>query len=781
MIRTVHDLPSPDRDILEKYQLLFIERLRVSELKKDAPSHRDDADALESVLCGIETLFLHLNDPNTDKPDQPFWNTNFIFGHLRQEAFNNLQAWQYMLRYMHGYGSQSSNLYAQTFLRAWRLLDVDYADYAKAINDPRFINPETRASASHTELYQYFIDALKILKKFEDVQQSISLWETAKEEEHKKISGYVHGCLDTCSPLWVTRIQLYYGDSPKETRKPEDILLALAAGIKKGLLAKSIKGFIASLDVESSIQLHLLLDGSVFSRLRKDSFSIGTLWEKIICKGNGYLTSVHESIELPEATPESINSGIFSKYAIKPERSQIIFGHITKDNPAALTHFINQVATTHAYNFLLRNGLSNNKSHIIFESIRSPTATPAKSLPAIINPLIAGLPDKKRVSVLETLFDDLGLNQVKYIPIFNFYNNLTLYLTPSLRLIAAIETFMMGLKHDARAPYEIITRHGVTEWKANPLGECMMAMGGLEVIQYRMSLFYGTGDINFSPHINIFFQALSRTLNERPPRAPEGTPAGKEPEGSDVLRGNYFVTKLREALQSSEIKKAMYTSVYNTDKKHNLACQYFSYLLKKYGDLTILAIDLFPNLSESDPNTLTKNASRLLTQYLKKSKGAETLSCCVGHMGRWEYSEACGLYARVIFFFEAKKLLPEKKEKLSMFIGNYWMVNITGGEGTIGLAKLSSHPSFHDLHMTQIRQSEKKLINDFKESVIAYLTQSTLYLKDKRILHRHIFLRGELPTKVQKKPKVPSLASHKAPPSDNSPSLTALQAMDPDL
>ena len=106
-----------------------------------------------------------------------------------------------------------------------------------------------------------------------------------------------------------------------------------------------------------------------------------------------------------------------------------------------------------------------------------------------------------------------------------------------------------------------------------------------------------------------------------------------------------------------------------------------------------------------------------------------------------------GLY----FSLNQRSYYQKKKEKLAAFIGNYWMVNITGSEGTIGLAELSSHPSFQDLHTTQIRQSEKKLINDFKESVIAYLTQSTLYLRDKRILHRNIFLRGEFPTNTRKK------------------------------
>lgn len=254
-------------------------------------------------------------------------------------------------------------------------------------------------------------------------------------------------------------------------------------------------------------------------------------------------------------------------------------------------------------------------------------------------------------------------------------------------------------------------------------------------------------------------------------------------------------------------------------------------MFSTYKDLHILALNLYPfgvpfpelnngrdpgavplNLSEStlgnDTNSSNgtfievkdeteapfKIANKLFTLFIKKAKQPNTVKGLVGYVGKWEVDSQQKLYAHITFLFQSSSLSTESRVLLSDQLINLWFLLTSATGGVVKAAHIAHIFAENKAPQSlNIPHKDLKQRRIFQTHVATYLTLSDIYIKSMFLAKHATLLKGDSPNpKPRKKQQSNSEDAeaegplkqneeHNHPPSDNSPSLTDPQAVDPDL
>lgn len=207
---------------------------------------------------------------------------------------------------------------------------------------------------------------------------------------------------------------------------------------------------------------------------------------------------------------------------------------------------------------------------------------------------------------------------------------------------------------------------------------------------------------------------------------------------------NEAIEKFRLKVKTPDVKKNINYKKYRAAKRYKSACVYLDQLFDEYTNLTFIAVDLtFPYATIT-----TDEMQRFFTKLIRNGKNHQALKHRVGHLYKWEYNEAKGIYCRTIFIFPAASVIDILTQ--IEVIHNYWNDNITNGAGTVHNAKLSKAPKEFLSTCCTIEQNNIELVKQFKERVVFYLTHMDIYYQPKSLNEfKDVYNRGEFKGQVK--------------------------------
>lgn len=360
---------------------------------------------------------------------------------------------------------------------------------------------------------------------------------------------------------------------------------------------------------------------------------------------------------------------------------------------------------------------------------------------------------QEKLKEIKTIYADMKLHR-NHFDIKNNGKPFDNRLFPDILFLQKIEEFMFYLTHDLRPAF---VENYFEEWsyRDNPLGKLLLGIDFFKIER--------TEEV-FSIYVRLFFKAVIIFLNGYDDTAQlKHNMHIRKLTQPDVQKLNKLVTSLRKELnglresfvgepdikvEPSPKKLASQAST-EAKARHKKACLYVSHLLNEYKNLVVVSIDLC--LLKSHDSFYFNNDRDSYRIYLRKffnnGRHNEALAGMVGYLGKWEFTVQKGVYARMVFFFEKKYISDD--ELLLLSISQYWINNITNGNGVCHYAKLTAHKpktdsAYHKnsvLHVAYTKNFMPEIISDH---VIRYFTHTDLYYHPSGLPYEDTYIKGEI-------------------------------------
>lgn len=187
---------------------------------------------------------------------------------------------------------------------------------------------------------------------------------------------------------------------------------------------------------------------------------------------------------------------------------------------------------------------------------------------------------------------------------------------------------------------------------------------------------------------------------------------------------NHVTHTLRLKFNDTDQQKSLSRINATVSKRFSAYCQYIDELLHEYTSLTFLCME-FSLFDQTNPN-LIHDFKKTFFNNGRSNKG---LSDMVGYIGKWEFSQNKGYYFRAIFIFPSETVVHCKT--LSIQISDYWIEDVTNGNGVCHHAMLAARTLKLKKHSCTIDVSDKKTVDAFKDRVVGYITKSEkFYMPD---------------------------------------------------
>lgn len=187
---------------------------------------------------------------------------------------------------------------------------------------------------------------------------------------------------------------------------------------------------------------------------------------------------------------------------------------------------------------------------------------------------------------------------------------------------------------------------------------------------------------------------------------------------------NNFSEELRVKFNDPVLDKSLSHASNQLNQKFKNYSKYIDELFQEYNSLTFLCME-FSLFDQTNPNLIHD----LKKTFFNNGRSNKGLSDMVGYIGKWEFSKLKGYYFRAVFIFPSETVVHSKT--LSIQISDYWIEDVTNGNGICHHAMLAAKTLKLKKHSCTIDVSDKKNVDSFKDRVVAYITKSEkFYMPD---------------------------------------------------
>lgn len=329
--------------------------------------------------------------------------------------------------------------------------------------------------------------------------------------------------------------------------------------------------------------------------------------------------------------------------------------------------------------------------------------------------------------------------------------------------LAQIEDLMLLLEADQRPAFTITPRRQVPNppgrgttlasaepprilppaIHANPAGRMLLRLDDL-------AQFVVPRNAKLSIRVSLFLDVLSHVQGEigSPPRHLNFAKVPEDFSVEEALWLNAFVVTLRQGISDNKYRKTLSEEWSAVKRRYEGAEAYLNEVCKKRDVLLIpleLATGYWERRSSSASGEQGKKPDLVqwFNDFLTRGRGRAAFSAVIGHIGRLEYSESLGYYARVVFLLDAEKV-PDPQSAANA-IGELW-VNDYAEKKAIFSPFCLRHADAERLNpISQISEMGRKA---FLDSVLLYMAKQEFVFIDENIKKLgQWFFRGRLKSK----------------------------------
>lgn len=602
----------------------------------------------------------------------------------------------------------------------------------------------------NSEVYDLLVSEIRQTLASVEYQKVLKLREETINNEVAKAKVYVDKCFDACSKMFVLRMELFNSQLKPEldVSQIQKNFKALTKLFNTHDAFLNIVGYLAKLEYSPIdgyfIHLAVLFDDRGSPPTVPWESSIVHYWE-YLTNQQGYVINCED--EVNTAFPEKGVGKIRRDQQDKRDAlERWVIGYICKSS-------LYLRATT-------KSGLS------LFIPTKAPVNRDNSN--RLIKDMLNVVTDKKdkvTLKQIENIYLEMSMLKKGNQPIY-----IGQYEDTKLNLLLNIERLCITALNDSRDAIDVkFDENNKPHFQVNPIGALLQAFGDLTALGAMLNKDKIDFDVTYSIFVDLFCDAISEYNRLRSLSSPLSltTRRGSVKErldGDMVLSYNPFLIALRKRLAMPENRIKINKRTSRSVAKFNASSRYINSLFTRWGDLFVVAFNLYPNDHCYFPTPqnldISKKLPSLITKYLSTIKQVKNLSGLVGFIGKWEYTPQRGLYARVVIFIKATTVSQANKESIFNALESNWrkisanstvisdqQPNAVMSRGRFESTLITNNELFKNGMAYQVKRNRSELRKILKENVVAYLTRSDLYVKENKINLTNVFFRGELPVK----------------------------------
>jgi len=243
----------------------------------------------------------------------------------------------------------------------------------------------------------------------------------------------------------------------------------------------------------------------------------------------------------------------------------------------------------------------------------------------------------------------------------------------------------------------------------------------------------------FSENVTLFFDACKKFQLGRESLGHLHLPS--EVDGDKLLweRCNEFIAHIRAECSTRAFKKRLYDRQYKAERNFESSRDYVDRLFAVHARLLIVRVDLgYQNAFFNETDLLKARAD--LDKLLNNRRSNKLFAEMVGYIWKLEYGVHKGYHYHCIFFFNGAKV--QKDAYYASLIGNYWVMQITQGAGTMFNCNMQKNKyRYCGIGMINYDEQDKR---DHLLRAISYLTKKEQFLRKKLSRRNRVFGRGEM-------------------------------------